>query len=398
VPERAHVFISYRSCDQQVAYQFCSVLERDGLTCWIAPRDIGPGASWPESIIKAIGDSWLMVCVVSREAYRSRHMAREIERADSNDVAILPVRIDSTPLDGELQFFLGNRQSLDLSDGSSSDHGQQLVQAVRGLERQSAKPPSPADASPGRAAAIPNSAPIGLPRAEGRVIDAIRDEAARVVQMFVNVLTKREKAFDGLVLSDARILSFALRFLVYMALVSLVLHLPAWAAQKISLNSPGPVLSFLTDDLMEKLMLCIILHVAMRSVGGTADLRESVCVFCFLCAFAPLIAVSLIPSQTLTGSLLRNSSSAGDFLERLSPARMGTAAGDLPVFAICFALSTVLWLIFFTALFKANRTLHRLGRVRAAAAFVTGAAAWMIIQFVLLYSFESATYKGFGAG
>jgi hypothetical protein len=37
------VFISYASPDSVVADAVCLALEREGVTCWIAPRDVVPG-------------------------------------------------------------------------------------------------------------------------------------------------------------------------------------------------------------------------------------------------------------------------------------------------------------------------------------------------------------------
>ena len=40
------VFLSYSSHDQRVADAVCSALEGRGVRCWMAPRDIRPGADW----------------------------------------------------------------------------------------------------------------------------------------------------------------------------------------------------------------------------------------------------------------------------------------------------------------------------------------------------------------
>jgi TIR domain len=64
----------------------------------MAPRDIEPGAAWPEAIVRAVADGLLMITVVSRDAYRSRQMARELERTDNEGVPILPIRVDGAAL------------------------------------------------------------------------------------------------------------------------------------------------------------------------------------------------------------------------------------------------------------------------------------------------------------
>jgi hypothetical protein len=46
------VFVSYSSRDKPVADAVCASLEGRGIRCWIAPRDILPGADWGEEIIR----------------------------------------------------------------------------------------------------------------------------------------------------------------------------------------------------------------------------------------------------------------------------------------------------------------------------------------------------------
>jgi TIR domain len=48
------VFISYASPDSAVADAACESLERAGVTCWIAPRDVTPGAFYADEIVHAI--------------------------------------------------------------------------------------------------------------------------------------------------------------------------------------------------------------------------------------------------------------------------------------------------------------------------------------------------------
>jgi hypothetical protein len=47
-------FISYASQDKAVADAVCAALESAGVACWIAPRDVTPGAFYAESIVHAI--------------------------------------------------------------------------------------------------------------------------------------------------------------------------------------------------------------------------------------------------------------------------------------------------------------------------------------------------------
>lgn len=47
------VFVSYASQDVAVANAVLGNLERQGIKCWIAPRDVKPGAQYADAIVRA---------------------------------------------------------------------------------------------------------------------------------------------------------------------------------------------------------------------------------------------------------------------------------------------------------------------------------------------------------
>ena len=53
-PPGSTVFISYASQDAAVANAVVAAVEREGLKCWIAPRDVTPGAFYANEIVRAI--------------------------------------------------------------------------------------------------------------------------------------------------------------------------------------------------------------------------------------------------------------------------------------------------------------------------------------------------------
>src|ERR1700704_2779723 len=83
-------FISYSSQDKPTADATCATLESMGIRCWIAPRDILPGADYGESIINAIENAKAMVLIFSSAANASPQIKREVERAVSKAVPIIP--------------------------------------------------------------------------------------------------------------------------------------------------------------------------------------------------------------------------------------------------------------------------------------------------------------------
>jgi hypothetical protein len=107
------VFLSYSSKDKAWADAACSVLERHRVRCWIAPRNIMPGEEWGAAIIKGINRSRILVLIFSGHANASAEVHREVERAISRGMSVLPVRIENVLPDGAMEYALGNRHWLD---------------------------------------------------------------------------------------------------------------------------------------------------------------------------------------------------------------------------------------------------------------------------------------------
>lgn len=127
------VFVSYASEDRDIAFRLCAVLERDGLPCWIAPRDIVPGSNYAEAIIEAIDRSRLMILVFTTDSNNSPQVRREVERAVSKDLTILPFRIHETPPSKSLEYFISSSHWLDATGGEMERHLAFLAQVVRSL-------------------------------------------------------------------------------------------------------------------------------------------------------------------------------------------------------------------------------------------------------------------------
>src|SRR5688572_29160930 len=90
-------FISYASADNSVANAVCRALERAGIKCWIAPRDVTPGELYAANIVHAIDATGVVVLVLSQHAAESAHVLREVERASSKRHPVVTFRIDLTP-------------------------------------------------------------------------------------------------------------------------------------------------------------------------------------------------------------------------------------------------------------------------------------------------------------
>lgn len=133
------VFVSYASKDKTVADAVCARLESSGIRCWIAPRDIVAGTSYGEAIIDAIHLAKVMVLVFSSNANASGHIPKEVERAVSNGVAILPFRIEDVAPGKSLDYFIGSVHWLDAMTPPLEKHLDDLAATVHKLLPASAE-------------------------------------------------------------------------------------------------------------------------------------------------------------------------------------------------------------------------------------------------------------------
>jgi TolB-like protein/Flp pilus assembly protein TadD len=126
-----HVFISYASQDVAVARALVEALERHGVRCWIAPRDVKAGAQYADAIVRAISGAKAFVLVLSESAIASSHVGREIERASSKKRPIIALRIDAAPLTPALEYFLSESQWVEAQTGSMEAAYAKLIDDIR---------------------------------------------------------------------------------------------------------------------------------------------------------------------------------------------------------------------------------------------------------------------------
>jgi adenylate cyclase len=107
------VFVSYASQDAAVADAVVASLEKLGIRCWIAPRDVTPGSQYADEIVGAINDAKVIVLVLSEHAIASPHVGREIERAASKRRRVIALKTDAAPLTRSFEYFLSESQWID---------------------------------------------------------------------------------------------------------------------------------------------------------------------------------------------------------------------------------------------------------------------------------------------
>lgn len=132
--EQRSAFVSHASNDRKKAEALAAELERKGLTCWIAPRDVPPGAEYGEEIIRGIERSKAFILILSSAANMSVHVRREVERAASKGKPIYPVRVEDVGPSPKLEFFISMHHWLDAFDDALPEHASRLAAAIASSE------------------------------------------------------------------------------------------------------------------------------------------------------------------------------------------------------------------------------------------------------------------------
>ena len=194
------VFISHSSKDKAVSDAACALLERRGLRCWIAPRDILPGQEWGEAIVDGIKGARVFILIFSSNANFSQQVRREVERAAGHGLPIVPFRIEDVQPAKSLEYFISSQHWLDALKPPMERHLDYLADVVGRLL-----------AGPAAAAARPPSARAPAPPPDDGITPARRWIAAAAILLFlallgaaVFLLMRSGRSSDGSVLADNR--------------------------------------------------------------------------------------------------------------------------------------------------------------------------------------------------
>src|SRR5438128_2631686 len=104
------VFISHSSKDQKIARTICTALEKRGLSCWIAGRNVGPGENFQEAIVRAIRAARVMVLVFTSNANSSAEIERELALASRYNLVVIPARVENVVPSEAFEFEFATRQ------------------------------------------------------------------------------------------------------------------------------------------------------------------------------------------------------------------------------------------------------------------------------------------------
>jgi hypothetical protein len=145
---RISAFVSYAKADQAKAQEIAASLEERGCGCWIAPRDVRPGRTYGDEIIRGIESAGALILVLSSSSNGSAFVAREIERAVSKNKHIFTVRIEDVLPSPGLELFISSTQWIDAYTGRLGPHIDRLAALLAEDEAAAGSAPSAPPAAP----------------------------------------------------------------------------------------------------------------------------------------------------------------------------------------------------------------------------------------------------------
>jgi len=147
---QASLFLSYTTEDLQIAKEIAEYVERNGVTCWFAWRDVPLGEVYADAVARALSDCSACAVLISPAANGSEHVKRELELASRNNKPLIPIRLGEAEPEKGLAYYLGNTQWLDAR--TDKPHAwDALVTRMSNVEKLP-RPPLPPPASQQRGA------------------------------------------------------------------------------------------------------------------------------------------------------------------------------------------------------------------------------------------------------
>ncbi len=115
-----YVFISYSTKDGNVPFEICDFLEKKGIKCWIAPRNILPGNSYASEIIKGIKNCSAFLVLTSNNTNSSEHVLNELECAVNNKKTIIPFRLENIAFTDDYMYYLSRKHWINYFDNNDN--------------------------------------------------------------------------------------------------------------------------------------------------------------------------------------------------------------------------------------------------------------------------------------
>jgi hypothetical protein len=210
------VFISYSKQDTSFAEAVCDFMERRGVTCWIAPRDIAPGADFALAILDGIDEASAVVLILSNASNTSRFVQSEVNRAFSKGKSIFTFRVSDVMPSRQLKLYLASQQWLDGFPPPIEQKLDRLTSVVLSLQGlgETAAPQPPTERTP---APSPAATSVSSGKAQA------------IARRFIDWLKRYDhhgdtstESFKSFIVADKCIVEYGTTYAEYVAVAELV--------------------------------------------------------------------------------------------------------------------------------------------------------------------------------
>lgn len=117
------IFLSHTSKNADTMLDMAQFLENKNIQCWYFQRDILAGEQYNVKIVRAIKEVEILLVLMTEAVGDSIYIPKEIQRAFEYNKVIIPIRLDTSPVPENVEFFLCNEQWVDLTEFEDLEEG-----------------------------------------------------------------------------------------------------------------------------------------------------------------------------------------------------------------------------------------------------------------------------------
>ena len=124
------VFVSYAYANKDIVWPLVDGIQTETTSIWIDKEELKPGTHWAGNIVRAIKSSHMFCLMCTSDSYASDNVRREVYLADKYEKPILPVLLDRALMPEDIEYFLIDRQWLDMTAIDSTSRPGALLDAI----------------------------------------------------------------------------------------------------------------------------------------------------------------------------------------------------------------------------------------------------------------------------
>jgi len=127
------VFVSFHTPDQGVAEKIVDFLEKNGLHCFFAPRDMPGGTVFCEELVAELESCKVLLLVFSEATHNSKYVPLELQLAFDGEPNCLPVFIEDCEPQKSFKMLLSSLHHVNAFSGEIEDFLPAILKATKKL-------------------------------------------------------------------------------------------------------------------------------------------------------------------------------------------------------------------------------------------------------------------------